>query len=310
MKKIAVLNDLSGLGKCSLTAAVPVISVMGVQACPVPTAILSNQTGYASWFWDDYTDRLDAYMEEWKKRGAVFDGIYTGFLAGERQAEKILAFIQGFAGDDTRILTDPVLGDGGKAYGFYTEALCERLRQIAERAHVITPNLTEAMLLLYGKKEQEQVWEKLSGLPLPEYQAEIERLGERLSERFDLRAAVITGIDLPEGEPCGADREERTAGLPGRPGAAREKRIGNMVRESGRADWVISPKIGGSYSGTGDLFASVLSAGMVKGLTMKRCAEKAAAFLEKGIRDAVREGTDRNDGICFETYLHELWEAD
>ena len=77
MKKIAVIHDLSGLGKCSLTAAIPVISVMGVQACPLPTAILSNQTGYGSYFWDDYTDRMELIMDEWKKTGFTPDGVYT-----------------------------------------------------------------------------------------------------------------------------------------------------------------------------------------------------------------------------------------
>ena len=89
MKKIAVIHDLSGLGKCSLTAAIPVISAMGVQACPLPTAILSNQTGYGSYFWDDYTDRMELIMDEWKKMGFKPDGVYTGFLGDARQREHI-----------------------------------------------------------------------------------------------------------------------------------------------------------------------------------------------------------------------------
>ena len=88
-----MINDLSGLGKCSLTAAIPVISVMGVQAVPLPTAVLSSQTGYASYFYDDYTDRLDSITEEWKKIGFAPDGIYTGFLAGEAQAEKMSPYL-------------------------------------------------------------------------------------------------------------------------------------------------------------------------------------------------------------------------
>ena len=89
MKKIAVIHDLSGLGKCSLTAAIPVISAMGVQACPLPTAILSNQTGYGSYFWDDYTDRMELIMDEWKKMGFKPDGVYTGFLGDARQVDLI-----------------------------------------------------------------------------------------------------------------------------------------------------------------------------------------------------------------------------
>lgn len=110
MKKIAVINDLSGLGKCSLTAAIPVISVMGVQACPLPTAVLSNQTGYESYFCEDFTEHMEPYMEQWKKRGFFPDGIYTGFLSDDKQADRILKFMDAFAGKDTLILTDPVMG--------------------------------------------------------------------------------------------------------------------------------------------------------------------------------------------------------
>ena len=95
MKKIAVIQDLSGLGKCSLTAAIPVISVMGVQAVPLPTAVLSNQTGYPSYYCDDYTEHMEQIMDEWEKRGFSPDGIYTGFLADEEQADKILVLDDG-----------------------------------------------------------------------------------------------------------------------------------------------------------------------------------------------------------------------
>ena len=95
MKKIAVIQDLSGLGKCSLTAAIPVISVMGVQAVPLPTAVLSNQTGYPSYYACDYTDHMEKVMDEWEKLGFAPDGIYTGFLADEKQADKILVLDDG-----------------------------------------------------------------------------------------------------------------------------------------------------------------------------------------------------------------------
>ena len=116
MKKIAVIHDLSGLGKCSLTAAIPVISAMGVQACPLPTAILSNQTGYGSYFWDDYTDRMELIMDEWKKTGFTPDGVYTGFLGDARQVDLILKFVDMFCTEGTHILVDPVMGDRGETY--------------------------------------------------------------------------------------------------------------------------------------------------------------------------------------------------
>ena len=116
MKKIAVLNDLSGMGKCSLTAAIPVISVMGIQACPLPTAVLSCQTGFPSYYCDDYTDRMEIIMGEWKKLNFCPDGIYTGFLADAQQADKAVEFIEIFGKKDTKILVDPVMGDNGEEY--------------------------------------------------------------------------------------------------------------------------------------------------------------------------------------------------
>lgn len=285
MKKIAVLNDLSGMGKCSLTAAIPVISVMGIQACPLPTAVLSAQTGFPSYYCDDYTDRMDAIMEEWKKMDFYPDGIYTGFLADARQADKAVEFIEQFAKEDTKILIDPVMGDNGEEYPIYTEALCEKMRFLVRRATVITPNLTEALLLLYGAQRAHVLWKELSLMDEERLLKFTESTGKELSKEFDTEV-VITGIDLPARE--------------------NHQEMGNLICQDGNTTWVTAAKEGGSYSGTGDLFASVLSAGMVKGMDTVDSVRKAVKFLSKGIHDAVLEGTDRNEGICFERYLSEL----
>lgn len=285
MKKIAVLNDLSGMGKCSLTAAIPVISVMGIQACPLPTAVLSAQTGFPSYYCDDYTDRMDAIMEEWKKMDFYPDGIYTGFLADARQADKAVEFIEQFAKEDTKILIDPVMGDNGEEYPIYTEALCEKMRFLVRKATVITPNLTEALLLLYGAQRAHVLWKELSLMDEERLLKFTESTGKELSKEFDTEV-VITGIDLPARE--------------------NHQEMGNLICKDGVQTWVSTVKEGGSYSGTGDLFASVLSAGMVKGMDTVDSVRKAVKFLSKGIHDAVLEGTDRNEGICFERYLSEL----
>lgn len=285
MKKIAVLNDLSGMGKCSLTAAIPVISVMGIQACPLPTAVLSAQTGFPSYYCDDYTDRMDAIMEEWKKMDFYPDGIYTGFLADARQADKAVEFIEQFAKEDTKILIDPVMGDNGEEYPIYTEALCEKMRFLVRRATVITPNLTEALLLLYGARRAHVLWKELSLMDEERLLKFTESTGKELSKEFDTEV-VITGIDLPARE--------------------NHQEMGNLICKDGVQTWVSTVKEGGSYSGTGDLFASVLSAGMVKGMDTVDSVRKAVKFLSKDIHDAVLEGTDRNEGICFERYLSEL----
>ena len=118
-KKIAVINDLSGFGRCSLTAAISVISAMGIQACPLPTAILTAQTGYPHYYLDDYTDKMDIYRQEWQKMGQHFDGIYTGFVASEAQIDQIFHFIDTFYTSDTFLLVDPVMGDDGIKYDIY-----------------------------------------------------------------------------------------------------------------------------------------------------------------------------------------------
>ena len=283
MKKIAVIHDLSGLGKCSLTAAIPVISVMGVQACPLPTAILSNQIGYGSYFWDDFTDRMELIMDECKNTGFTPDGVYTGFLGDARQVDLILKFVDMFCTEGTHILVDPVMGDRGETYKTYSETLCEKMRTLVREATVITPNLTEALLLLYGEEGMKERMKELSDMEETQLLKEIEKSGRDLTLRFGLESVVITGVEV--------------SGSDGR------ARMGNLVLEKEKADWCFSVKEGGSYSGTGDLLASVLSAGMVRGIPMKACVEKAVEFLGGAIHDAVEEGTDRNDGVCFEKYL-------
>ena len=158
-KKIAVLNDLSGYGRCSLTAAMPVISALKVQCCPVVTAVLSNHAGYPECYMDDYTDRMEAYLEPWRKMGFEMDGIMTGFLGSARQASIVADFIRDFKRENTQVLVDPTMGDHGHLYSVCDEDLIEAMRELMQYADVVTPNLTEACALtdtLY----QENGWSK------------------------------------------------------------------------------------------------------------------------------------------------------
>ena len=146
-KKIAVLNDLSGYGRCSLTAAMPVISALKVQCCPVVTAVLSNHAGYPECYMDDYTDRMEAYLEPWRKMGFEMDGIMTGFLGSARQASIVADFIRDFKRENTQVLVDPTMGDHGHLYSVCDEDLIEAMRELMQYADVVTPNLTEACAL-------------------------------------------------------------------------------------------------------------------------------------------------------------------
>lgn len=201
------------------------------------------------------------------------------------QVDVILKFVEMFCTKETHILIDPVMGDQGNVYRTYSEELCEKMRTLVQQATVITPNLTEALLLLHGEQEMR---ERMEAFPYGRVTgAERNRAAwKELAHHFRLESIVITGVDVL----C----EDGSV------------KMGNLVIEKDEADWYFSIKEGGSYSGTGDLFASVLSAGMVKGISMKECVQKAIAFLTGAIHDAVLEGTDRNDGVCFEKYLKML----
>lgn len=281
VKRIAVINDLSGLGKCSLTAAIPVLSVMGVQACPLPTAILSNQTGYESYYYDDYTKHMDAYTDEWSKRGLTLDGIYTGFLGSELQAEKILRFIDVFQKPDTLLLVDPVMGDSGHTYDIYTETFGTQMKRLVQRADVITPNLTELCILT------DTDYSSLTARSgAPNYLETIATLGQKLLAQ-GIKTVIITGILYQSP-------------------TDREKRYYNLVLEENAVTPISSAIHGGSYSGTGDLLASVVCAGMVRGDSAQESVRRAVHFLETALAETANEQIPKNDGINFEPYLQLL----
>ncbi len=269
--KAAVVNDLSGLGKCSLVAAISVFSCLGVQACPLPTAILSNQTGYESYFMDDYSDRMERYIEEWRKMALRFDAILTGFLANAGQMDHVETFLRTFRTPSTLLAVDPVMGDNGHLYRVCTKELCDRIRSLAFRADVITPNLTEACILLEEEPE--------ASLPVEK----AEELAKRLMRRGPARV-VITGVPSRE-------------------------RIFNIVGDRGEVSAVSVPSEGGSYSGTGDLMASAVTAGLVRGKhSLTEIVARTAEWIGQAIQEARRDGTDRNDGIAYERNLWKLGE--
>lgn len=270
-KKAAIINDLSGLGRCSLTAAIPVISCLGVQACPVATAVLTNQTAYDSFYMEDFTDGMSHYIEEWKKLGAEFDGILTGFMADERQVRKVERFIREFRKPETLLVVDPVMGEDGQLYSTYTPELCDRMCKLALSADVITPNLTEACILLGMEPDMNLK---------PEIAAQ---MAVQLMEKGPSRV-VITGV-------------------------VENEWIYNVIGENGSVDSVKVRSEGGYYSGTGDIMAAVVTAGLIQGkYSLKAIVEVAAQFIGMAMAEARKDGTDGNDGIAFEKYLHILWE--
>ncbi|HJD04403.1 MAG TPA: pyridoxamine kinase [Candidatus Mediterraneibacter caccogallinarum] len=277
-KKIAVINDLSGFGRCSLTAAISVIASMGVQPCPLPTAILSGQTGYPSYFYDDYTDKMDEFRREWKKMGVSFDGIYTGFMSDGRQIEKVFDFLDTFYRKKTFLLTDPIMGDDGRRFGMCTPEFLGMMKELTARADIITPNLTELCLLTDTDFRMiELMTDEKHLLTI------VEQMARNVMDR-GTKAVVVTGIRFTDS----------SDGV---------QKMGNLAVTRKEKFLSAFPFVGESYSGTGDLFASVIAGGRARGDKLEKSMETAGRLIGLALEDSVRGKVPRNDGVDYEQYL-------
>lgn len=264
--RVAAIHDLSGFGRCSLAVIMPVLSAMGIQCCPVPTAVLSTHTGgFEDIAIKDLTDYLSPALAQYKKLGIEFDSVYSGFLASAEQIDHCLEFFSAYK--DSLKVVDPVMGDHGKPYRTYTPELCKRMGELVDVADVITPNLTEAAILLGEKYPLE-----LTGGTVKSWLA-------RLCER--VRVAVITGVPLAEGVMAnvGCDREQ-----------------GGFWRVD--CDYVPA-----SYPGTGDIFASVLTGGLLSGDSLPIAMDRATVFTQITIKNTYSYGLEARNGVLFEPSL-------
>ena len=270
--RVAAIHDLSGLGRCSLTVALPVLSVMGCQCAPMPTAVLSSQTGGVTGYtFCDMTDQMAPIAAHWKAVDARFDAIYTGFLGSERQLSLVERFLDDFTREDTLLLVDPVMGDDGAAYDTYGETLIRGMRHLADRAEIITPNPTEAAFLL-----------GLPGDALKNGILSPEEAVKRLSLE-GRRSVVLTGYR----------RGANTGSL-------------CLDAKTGALTVTENPCVEVSFPGTGDLFASVLCGGLMQGRTLTESAALAENFVHKCIVRTTEQGLPRFHGVDFEPLLREL----
>lgn len=266
-KKVAAIHDLSGLGRCSLSVIIPVLSAMGVQVCAVPTAVLSAHTGYGDFVMRDLTGFISPALEHYKEIQTDFECIYSGFLASEEQIEHCLEFFSSFP--RSLKVVDPVMGDNGKRYRTYTRELCDGIRQLVAVADVITPNLTEASILLS---------EEYPVVPLTREKAKSWLV--RLSGE-GTQIVVITSVPLEEGgiATIGYDRESNSF-------------------------WKIkNDYVPVSYPGTGDMFASVLTGSLLKGDSLPIAMNRATAFTELTVKTTYGYQTPPEEGLMFEGQL-------
>lgn len=268
-KKIALINDFSGFGRCSIAVELPIISKLKVQCCLLPTSIFSNHTGFPSHFMEDFTPNMEAYIAEWKKLSLSFSGISTGFLGSADQIRIVSNFISDFRTKDTVVVVDPVMGDYGKPYPTYTEDMCRRMTELVKYADIITPNLTEASILTDTPyKEQLKT-------------SEILELAKKLSDLGPSKV-VITGIP-------------------------QKSYLCNFCYEEGKDPaFVKTHKVGQSRSGTGDIFAAIISADAVNGIPFYDSVKKASLFIKKCILRSLELDIPLTDGVCFEEVLDQL----
>ncbi len=268
-KKIAVINDFSGFGRCSIAVALPILSVMKVQCCPLPTSIFSNHTGFPSYFFEDYTSRMVPYMQEWKKLDLHFNGICSGFLGSKEQIEIVKKFFKEFKIEETQIIVDPVMGDYGKPYPTYTEEMCGEMKKLVEFADILTPNVTEACVLTDTPYKEKWKIE------------EIQEMAEKIHAMGPKKIA-ITGI-------------------------VQGGFIANFCYEEGEQPKVLrTHKEGTQRSGTGDIFASIIAADAINGVPFYKSVKKASNFIKKCIIRSQELDIPLTDGVCFEEVLGKL----
>ena len=268
--RVAAIHDMSGFGRCSLTVAIPILSAMGVQCCPLPTAFLSTHTGgFEGFTFLDMTDEMPKVADHWASLGLTFQAIYSGFLGSARQIGIVEDFIRRFRRPDTVVVIDPVMGDYGRVYQTYTAAMCDGMARLAELADVITPNLTEAALLLGRPYDA-----------LPAGEAGLRQITEQLSLE-GRRSVVLTGASL----------------APGRTGAV------CYDARTGRTQVVQTAYIAHEFHGTGDVFSSVLTGALVRGSTLADAAGQAAEFVRACAQWTAAEDLPMREGVDFEPLL-------
>ena len=274
--RVAAIHDMSGFGRCSLTVAIPVLSAMGVQCCPLPTAYLSTHTGgFTGYTFLDMTGAMQGTTAHWASLGIHFDAVYTGFMGSEAQMGLTADFVRTFRRDaSTLFVCDPVMGDHGKIYKTYTPAMCAGMVALAALADVIVPNLTEAAVLLGEDHSFGALTHDEAG-----YRAIVERLS-----MDGTRSVVLTGVMLRRGE------------------------IGACVfdRASGAAEFLFDRFIGKEFHGTGDLFAGVLTGALVRGESLHEAVRMSETFVRECALHTLPQKIPAREGVDFEPLLWRL----
>lgn len=274
VQRIAAVNDLSGFGRCSLTVSIPVLSAMGFQVCPLPTAVLSAHTGYPNPLVRDFTADMEGFLNHWESLGLTFACGYTGYLGNERQADILEPFLRRLREQGALRLVDPAMADHGKLYASCTPDLVQAMARLVALANVATPNLTEACLLTGTSYEDV--------IAATDCHSAVEKMARELLSG-GCGAVVVTGVESGD-------------------------IIENCVLASVDAApvWVSGHRVDRHFAGTGDLFASVLCGWLLRGKGLEEAVNRTVGFVCRTTAATAEWQENGQDGIAFEPFLREL----
>lgn len=274
MKRIITVQDISCVGKCSLTVALPIISAMGVETCVLPTAVLSTHTAFKNFTFRDLTADITPVCNHWKNEKFHFDAIYTGYLGSFEQLSLVEKIFSDFAANDSLVIVDPCMADNGKLYSGFTQEFAFAMANLCSKADVIIPNMTEASFMLgmeykpcgYDKNYIEDLIRKLAAL--------------------GAKNVVLKGIQFDE------------------------EKLGIAVYDSSsdKTQWYFHKKMAQSFHGTGDIFASVVTGALMRGMSLYDASSLAADYVVESIKCTLEHADYNWYGVDFETAVPYLIE--
>lgn len=272
-KRVCAVHDISCVGRCSLTVALPILSAAGIDCGILPTAVLSTHTGgFEGFTYRDLTADIKPISAHWQQLGLKFDAMYSGFLGSFEQIDLVGELFDTYNHHDALILVDPVMADEGKLYSIYSPEMAQGMAKLCGKADIIIPNITEACFMVdeeyktgpYDKVYIENLLKKLSGL--------------------GPKKIVLTGVFFDD------------------------KTLGAAVydAEQNCIDYVMSPKVEGHFHGTGDVFGSALLSGLLNGKNLIQSAQIACDYVYDAIQITLKLQQERRYGVAFELALPTL----
>lgn len=270
-KRVAAIHDISCFGKCSLTVALPIISAAGIECAGIPTAVLSTHTGgFSGYTFRDLTDDIMPVASHWKKEGLTFDAVYTGYLGSVEQIDLVCEAVDTVGTSDTLLIVDPVMADHGKLYYGFPEHFPKEMVRLCAKADIITPNITEAAYMT-----------DMPYMAPPHSKEYIEELLLRL-RKITNGKIVLTGVSYKQGE------------------------IGAACIDGENTEYVFTPLVDAAYHGTGDIFTSTLTCGILKGKSLKESALIAAKYTAGCIKLTKEKHPEMKYGVNFEAEIPNL----